>query len=163
MHALPPSATRTDTLFPYTTLFRSEGDEVALVHADELRTDGQRSLELRLVVDLDECVEPHLGGEGVHVSQLAVVECGDDQQHRVGTHDPRVAHVPEVDGEVLPQHRDADGGASGAQVVGRTAEVRLVGEHRKARRAPGRIGLRSEARRVGKGCVSRGRYRWWAL
>src|SRR3546814_15078648 len=29
MYGRPPSSTRTDTLFPYTTLFRSDDDEVA--------------------------------------------------------------------------------------------------------------------------------------
>src|SRR3546814_12633464 len=33
----PPRSTRTDTLFPYTTLFRSHGDHMALMDRDERR------------------------------------------------------------------------------------------------------------------------------
>src|SRR3546814_18866639 len=53
-----------------------EGDEVALVHADELRLDGQRSPEPRIVVDLDRCVEPHPGGAAAPFSPLAGVGAG---------------------------------------------------------------------------------------
>src|SRR3546814_17547448 len=35
MIRLPPRSTRTDTLFPYTTLFRSEGRAVVVVEFDE--------------------------------------------------------------------------------------------------------------------------------
>ena len=40
-----------------------ERDEVALVHADERGADGERPLELGLVVHLDEHVEPELDGQ----------------------------------------------------------------------------------------------------
>src|SRR3546814_3077525 len=38
----PPRSTRTDTLFPYTTLFRSDGSwgEAALTGAEELQEEG---------------------------------------------------------------------------------------------------------------------------
>src|SRR3546814_18979292 len=35
----PPRSTRTDTLFPYTTLFRSEGPPAHIVHDIEVRAD----------------------------------------------------------------------------------------------------------------------------
>src|SRR3546814_4412050 len=42
----PPRSTRTDTLFPYTTLFRSrrpgDGDELALLHVQVERTQRVR-------------------------------------------------------------------------------------------------------------------------
>src|SRR3546814_16089266 len=45
----PPRSTRTDTLFPYTTLFRSEHDgqlaPLALAHRGELAAKGQRPAE----------------------------------------------------------------------------------------------------------------------
>ena len=68
-----------------------EGDEVALVHADEGGAGGERPLELGLVVHLDQGVEPELGGQVVEVAQLVVVEGGDDEQHGVGAHEPGVA------------------------------------------------------------------------
>ena len=41
-----------------------EGDEVALVHADEVGAGGDGPLELGLVVDLDEHVEADVAGRG---------------------------------------------------------------------------------------------------
>src|SRR3546814_9578276 len=38
----PPRSTRTDTLFPYTTLFRSDQNEGELADLGEARRDGQR-------------------------------------------------------------------------------------------------------------------------
>src|SRR3546814_9522243 len=38
----PPRSTRTDTLFPYTTLFRSRGERDAAVHHQRLRRDETR-------------------------------------------------------------------------------------------------------------------------
>ena len=82
-----------------------ERDEVALVDADERGPGGQRPLELGLVVDLDERVEPELGGQrrGSRASSL-VGERGGDEQHRVGAHQAGVADVGAGDGEVLAQH-----------------------------------------------------------
>src|SRR3546814_2099859 len=38
----PPRSKRTDTLFPYTTLFRSADGRFAMHHGDELRGHGER-------------------------------------------------------------------------------------------------------------------------
>src|SRR3546814_6277148 len=58
----PPRSTRTDTLFPYTTLFRSAGGGVGLVGelglghpADELRVDAP-GLLAAVAAGLDGCV-----------------------------------------------------------------------------------------------------------
>ena len=88
-----------------------EGDEVALVDADQIGLDSQRPLELGLVVDLDEHVEADLAGQLMEVGELGVVERGGDQQHAIGAHEAGVAHVAGVDGEVLAQHRPSTGGA----------------------------------------------------
>src|SRR3546814_13792071 len=37
----PPRSTRTDTLFPYTTLFRSQGEPPAVTYATPLAPNGQ--------------------------------------------------------------------------------------------------------------------------
>src|SRR3546814_2293532 len=42
----PPRSTRTDTLFPYTTLFRSEGLGVIMVAEVRLQLVGQEFLDL---------------------------------------------------------------------------------------------------------------------
>src|SRR3546814_16635207 len=45
----PPRSTRTDTLFPYTTLFRSEGDRHAVVVRTHVKRVlvGQRNIDRR--------------------------------------------------------------------------------------------------------------------
>src|SRR3546814_5982883 len=55
----PPRSTRTDTLFPYTTLFRSPGDD-AIGLVEELGGQGVPALEV--ACDRE---EPLHGGEGV--------------------------------------------------------------------------------------------------
>ena len=48
----------------------------------------------------------------------ALVEGGHDQQHAVGAHQPGIADVAQIDGEVLSQYRHADRRARGLEVVG---------------------------------------------
>ena len=71
---------------------------------------------------------------------VVVVEGADDQQHRVGAVDRRLVELVGVDDEVLAQDRQVAGGAGGAQVLERAAEVALVGEHRERRRAAALVG-----------------------
>src|SRR3546814_4606582 len=73
----PPRSTRTDTLFPYTTLFRSdrevcfEGAQVAVVDADQARIEPrQRAVEFGLVMNLDEHVHAALDRSEEHTSEL---------------------------------------------------------------------------------------------
>src|SRR3546814_16299478 len=66
MLRLPTRSTRTDTLFPYTTLFRSDG----LFEADLRRgrtdaADRQRTAAVDLVV-----ADDHIGDEGADVGQI---------------------------------------------------------------------------------------------
>src|SRR3546814_5780840 len=56
MIRLPPRSTRTDTLFPYTTLFRSEG-----AHHRRLAGPGERD-----VARLDHLAAGGFGGRGLH-------------------------------------------------------------------------------------------------
>src|SRR3546814_6266752 len=42
----PPRSTRTDTLFPYTTLFRSKHDRAARYHFASMQSDSGRALLL---------------------------------------------------------------------------------------------------------------------
>ena len=91
-------------------------------------------------MDLDEHVEPELGGERVQVAQLALVERGDDEQHAVGAHQPGVADVEGGDGEVLAQHGQLRAGARRREVGRRPAEELPVGEHREGGRAAVLVG-----------------------
>src|SRR3546814_5030771 len=56
----PPRSTRTDTLFPYTTLFRSLADERVLVGLDEPDLDGVRRAAAGVAsADIDDRSEEH--------------------------------------------------------------------------------------------------------
>src|SRR3546814_13939992 len=63
----PPRSTRTDTLFPYTTLFRSIPD-------DEIRLRPLRGAGLYITPDFDPrfLVGHRLAGDGVRLHRLAV-------------------------------------------------------------------------------------------
>src|SRR3546814_10326041 len=62
----PPRSTRTDTLFPYTTLFRSK--EIVIVEV-EARVDGDRRDEAarREFVDIGNALVAHFGAIAVDV------------------------------------------------------------------------------------------------
>src|SRR3546814_9323355 len=69
----PPRSTRTDTLFPYTTLFRSKGDQ----HTDRTILAGALGMNACLEVterDRNAVVFPftHIGGAGWLFSALVV-------------------------------------------------------------------------------------------
>src|SRR3546814_5932686 len=56
----PPRSTRTDTLFPYTTLFRSDGKPAGVIAAEARPTNGANSVADPRVAQM------HSGGLGVH-------------------------------------------------------------------------------------------------
>src|SRR3546814_3471130 len=76
----PPRSTRTDTLFPYTTLFRSGGDEIQCVRVaavgDEPGDDQQRGVLRHFdlvgagVQRLDQHAEPLVTRSEEHTSEL---------------------------------------------------------------------------------------------
>src|SRR3546814_4993136 len=108
----PPRSTRTDTLFPYTTLFRAGPASVALCHAQDLRRDEHQQLGLFLGARLaleqvaqerDVAEERDLG----HV--VAVLELVDTADHH------RLA--------VVDQHRGVDLAAGDGGHVAKVAQV----------------------------------------
>src|SRR3546814_2212211 len=83
----PPRSTRTDTLFPYTTLFRSDARAVAAVHLSRADARG------RPVLGIDDRVRLHMLGDRPReqrVGQLFLGRrtLGDDLQ--VGGGDPAI-------------------------------------------------------------------------
>src|SRR3546814_12972626 len=95
----PPRSTRTDTLFPYTTLFRSRIGDMAL-HAVDMDPHVDRSAP----ADLDDVAQPPRGGWLAHHAEVrtqavrghplhqgqramdgrAFLIAGDDQADRAG-------------------------------------------------------------------------------
>src|SRR3546814_6973575 len=100
MIPLPPRATRTDTLFPYTTLFRAqaerdqlegriaqrEGDAdgvAAKPQADVFDGAGDRMLQPHVVGLRHRSLHAQLGAADRHVLQLAPVRLAVDDQRDV--------------------------------------------------------------------------------
>src|SRR3546814_1956109 len=84
----PPRSTRTDTLFPYTTLFRSDDDAhaVALEPADRKST-GTEAIALRHHFDPGHVAHQSFGiayQVSVELLALHLVDAGDDMPERFG-------------------------------------------------------------------------------
>src|SRR3546814_15324212 len=92
----PPRSTRTDTLFPYTTLFRSVGRsnrlEIALLVGDQ--SLGIKARQLELVGDLGEVELLPLLGELAEVGEGGEVELGEltIQKRGIGNRHNRAPH-----------------------------------------------------------------------
>src|SRR3546814_13337627 len=128
----PPRSTRTDTLFPYTTLFRSELARRVVAAGDAAHEAAQQLG--RQVVD---AVEPEVL-EGLQRHRLAAArQPADDQQDGLAVVFRRLAHG-------LPRSRKWECRAMNA----------AAGSPPFARR------MRSEERRVGQECVSTCGSRW---
>src|SRR3546814_13590294 len=102
----PPRSTRTDTLFPYTTLFRSEARPTAIVDVDA------RDLGIGVLVDVDEgqvATQQPVAGVGL---RQARVDDGTVDRHVAG----RAGLTPLVAGEPRPRHTAGQiGSASGRE------------------------------------------------
>src|SRR3546814_11318439 len=135
----PPRATRTDTLVPYTTLFRSlqlggrRNESVASL-VERLRDGADAGLARSRELGQHACY----GGVAGSARPDQVVGHQTYDLDRLGgaeLHDCscRLADWQPVDGGAVSRHQNVD----------------LVDEHR------------SEERRVGKECVRTCKYRWW--
>src|SRR3546814_3151958 len=83
----PPRSTRTDTLFPYTTLFRSRAGEAYLVRVDA---------RVRSVDEIRNAVVAARGGVPVTVGQLANVKIGGDLRTGAGSMNGKEAVIGTV-------------------------------------------------------------------
>src|SRR3546814_1383031 len=79
MHRRPPRSTRTDTLFPYTTLFRSVGDHRAAgAHRAVPLQDGRDSCHFRLRVGRP-CLP--IGAVNPHIRPLSMTGVNRSEEH----------------------------------------------------------------------------------
>ncbi|MEY4081314.1 MAG: hypothetical protein RL430_1744 [Actinomycetota bacterium] len=97
-------------------LVDGEGHEVTLVHPDHGRPCTDCGREFGLVVDLHQGVDVHLSRNVQHLAEFGSRQSSGDQQDTICTHDARVAHVPGIDGEVLPDDGKVARGASRLKV-----------------------------------------------
>src|SRR3546814_18947912 len=118
----PPRATRTDTLFPYPTLFRS--------------IFGYRSVDINYLFDLDG-------------TPLRLI------QSQQTTRTEQITNELQASGKLFDSKLNWI-------VGGFYLDDRPTGINGQAL-AVLSPGTRSEERRVGKECGSKGRYRWWPM
>src|SRR3546814_12736211 len=130
MLRLPPRYTRTDTLFPYTTLFRS--DEEGVAHHED-RRDGSQSQDERIVLLLQprDCGKE---ADDYDDDRRKPQQAPADLSEGVGWH------------ESVPLQKEWLRGGG----PGRRGWTRRLG---------GCAGTRAERGRVGGECVSKGRHR----
>ncbi len=128
-----------------------EGVEVARIDADERRVSREGPMELGLVVNLDERVDPRLGRGLEAPAQLLVGQGTHDEQDRTGAEGPRLPDLDRIDSEVLAQHRRAEMSGFRKVVVG-PAEARRLGQDREG----GCSGVGVAARQGGHGPRSTG-------
>src|SRR3546814_11652457 len=60
----PPRSTRTDTLFPYTTLFRSPFTDAAALKPQRITLGDGSTIDLKLPAGVDSGTQLRLGGKG---------------------------------------------------------------------------------------------------
>src|SRR3546814_14882224 len=88
----PPRSTRTDTLFPYTTLFRSNAPQVDLVISlilDSINVSSAPKDRYLLLIGRADCLVP------VGCGQSLVPCLGESQAYKLGVGDkPRVEGLP---------------------------------------------------------------------
>src|SRR3546814_10210901 len=139
----PPRSTRTDTLFPYTTLFRSALP--TLVHTGASRNRGQLPAS-GAVSQRARLVDPCGGLTDIELLR----QCGIDQPLQFG-----IAQGPPPAVQVRWRRRFPNRPAPATtRVTGRWRPV-VGADHTGRQRTAA-----SKERRVGKECVSTCRYRW---
>ena len=95
----------------------SNVSQVAVVDADQRRLELQRTLELALIVHLDEHGKPELLRNAFEIFHARRLERRGDEQDAVGAGRARFVHLIGVDHEILAQHRQRARRARRAQVV----------------------------------------------
>src|SRR3546814_16715743 len=138
----PPTSTRTDTLFPYTTLFRSTGPYVLIAKGDLNSLDKIKGKKLRAGGSLWDRFATSVGATGVNIPSSEMYEALSR-----GILD---AAIYAVGG--LKTHGLAD--------VAEQVIMLNLGSFRAGSLYSFNQDVRSEERRVGKECVGTCRSRW---
>src|SRR3546814_6024916 len=86
----PPKSTRTATLFPDTTLFRSDGGKAESIHGDKSQLDRMKALDAFKAGQLEVLVATDVAARGLDVAGVPCVINYDlpfnaeDYVHRIG-------------------------------------------------------------------------------
>ena len=87
-----------------------------------------RSISSRVCVS-DQHGHVQLVRQVEQVFELGVVQCGDDEQHQIGTVGAGLEDLVVGDDEVLAQHRNMHGGANLVEIIKAAEESAAFGEH----------------------------------
>src|SRR3546814_257090 len=163
----PPRSTRTDTLFPYTTLFRSDGQWV-INGAKQFVSNGKRA-KLAIVFAV---TDPELGKKGISAFLVPTDAPGfivDRTEHKMGIRASDTCAVT-LNNCCIPEANLLGARGKGLAIALSNLEggrigiaAQALGIARAAFEAAlaySRDRVRSEERRVGKECVSTCRSRW---
>src|SRR5579885_151783 len=113
--------------------------KIAVVNPDKLGTELQCAIELDLVVHFDERVHVPMHRCTVDFARRLIVHGGHNDQNAIGTERTAFGDLVSLEHKVLAQYWKGGGPAYSGEKFRRTLKRRLVGEHRKAGRAAGRV------------------------
>src|SRR3546814_16948162 len=130
----PPRSTRTDTLFPYTTLFRSDILDVGNGAVDQL-VIGRRQREAPQLVAARLARAEQLGREIVVVREHAAIFVTERDDHRAGVR-RKIDDHPVIIAFLRPCHRIAEPETASGTGVATTARVARHGWNNIAGRLP---------------------------
>src|SRR3546814_15477625 len=120
----PPRSTRTDTLFPYTTLFRSAEDRTLHLVHPLLHGEIFENTLLDLLESVMVLVENDLGGVKVLLDLRALLPRNRQHPVEIIAHDRRLGRHRAHGAQLLhPGERLAIGRASGRERVGPYVEI----------------------------------------
>src|SRR3546814_7582276 len=158
----PPRSTRTDTLFPYTTLFRSKGDPLVVERDEHPRETSLDKLAALKGVVRPEGTVTAGNASGVNDGACALLLAGEAEAAKHGL-TPKARIVGMATAGVAPRVMGIGPAPATEKVLALTglklAQMGVI-ELNEAFAAQGLAG-RLEGRRGGKRGVSTCRSRWW--
>ena len=133
--------------------------QVARVDADHLGAGLACAFDLLAGVRFDQHGHAQLVRQIQQVFELSVVQCGDDEQHQIGTVGAGFVDLVVGNDEVLAQHRNMHGGANLVEIIEATEESAAFGEHGNGACTAPLVfaGQRGRVRDVGEVALGRGR------
>ena len=133
--------------------------QVARVDADHLGAGTACAFDLLAGVRFDQHGHAQLVRQIQQVFELGVVQCGDDEQHQIGTVGAGFVDLVVGNDEVLAQHRNMHGGANLVEIIEAAEEFATFSEHGNGACAALLVlaGQRGRVRDVGEVALGRGR------
>ena len=109
--------------------------QVAVVYAHQLRGELAAFGQLALIVQLQQHRHAQFVRGALQRFELRGFQRGGNQQYGICAPSARLINLIIVDHKIFAQHRQRHCGFNLLQIIGRTLEILLIGEHRQAGRA----------------------------